>query len=164
MSPSRRSDIKMSDDEVATFLHTHWWMVIGTQGPAGFPHLVSMAYGFLDGRLAFTSFAKAQKVVNLRRDPRITCLVEEGQEDYGLIRGVQISGTVEIVEDADSAIAVARSGLAQKVASRGPGAEPTTDEITAMSRVEELAAKRATVLVTSVRTISWDHRRLGGHY
>jgi nitroimidazol reductase NimA-like FMN-containing flavoprotein (pyridoxamine 5'-phosphate oxidase superfamily) len=154
----------MSDDEVATFLQTHWWMVIGTQGPGGFPHLVSMAYGFLDGRLAFTSFAKAQKVVNLRRDPRITCLVEEGQDDYALIRGVQISGTVEIIEGAESAMAVARSGLAQKVASRGPAAEATAEEITAISRVEELAAKRATVVVTPVRTISWDHRRLEGHY
>ena len=51
---------------------------VATIGPTGHPHLVAMWYAMVDGRPAFWTFGKSQKVVNLRRDPKITGLVESG--------------------------------------------------------------------------------------
>ena len=45
--------------------------------------------------------AKSQKVVNLRRDPKISCSVEAG-ESYDQLRGVAIEGTATIIDDTAS--------------------------------------------------------------
>ncbi len=51
-----------------------------------------------DGRIVFWTYGRSQKIKNLERDPRITCLVETG-DDYFELRGVSVSGTAEIVTD-----------------------------------------------------------------
>ena len=75
---NRRDQIKMSDTEITEFLNGRRTMNIATIGKDGRPHLVAMWYGFLEAAPAFETYAKSQKVINLRRDPRITCLIEEG--------------------------------------------------------------------------------------
>ena len=52
-----------------------------------------MFYALLDGRIAFWTYRTSQKARNLARDPRLTCLVEDG-EDYFELRGVQVAGVV----------------------------------------------------------------------
>ena len=47
------------------------------------------------GRIAFWTYGRSQKIRNLERDPRISLLVEDG-EDYFELRGVSISGTAEM--------------------------------------------------------------------
>ena len=76
--PSRRDLIKMTPDEVDAFLHETHTMNVATIGRDGTPHLVAMWYGFLGDAPAFWTFGKSQKIKNLERDPRITCLVEDG--------------------------------------------------------------------------------------
>ena len=44
-----------------------------------------------------TSYARAQKIVNLRRDPRATVLVESGAT-YKELSGVMVRGRVELTE------------------------------------------------------------------
>ncbi len=67
---SRRDQIKMSVAEVQAFLKEQRTMSIGTIGRDGRPHVVAMWYAFLDGVPSFWTFAKSQKVVNLRRGGR----------------------------------------------------------------------------------------------
>ena len=43
-----------------------------------------------EGRIAFWTYASSQKIKNLERDDRITCLVEDGA-DYFELRGVSRS-------------------------------------------------------------------------
>src|SRR4051812_1525693 len=105
--PSRRELVRMTDEEVDAFLHERQTMNIATFGPDGNIHLVAMWYGFIDGKPAFETFTKSQKVLNLKRDPRITVLVEDGDE-YDKLRGVEIVGTVEVTEDPDKVMPVAR--------------------------------------------------------
>ena len=57
-----------------------------------------MFYALIDGRIAFWTYRTSQKARNLARDPRLTCLVEDG-EDYFELRGVQVTGTVRVVAD-----------------------------------------------------------------
>src|ERR1022692_1934846 len=91
----QRDIIKMSDDEVDAFLHERRPMSLCTINHDGSIHAVAMWYGFLEGAIAFETKAKSQKVQNLRRDPRITVLVEDG-DYYEDLRGVELVGSAEI--------------------------------------------------------------------
>src|SRR3954452_3169031 len=106
--PSRRDLIRMTDDEVEEFLSGRHVMNIATFGPDGNIHLIAMWYGFHGKNPAFETFAKSQKVLNLRRDPRITVLVEDGEE-YDKLRGVEIVGKAIVHDDAEILMGVART-------------------------------------------------------
>src|SRR5215475_14783276 len=95
---NQRGLIKMTSDEVDAFLHERRSMTMSTISPDGSIHSVAMWYGFLEGAVAFETKAKAQKVQNLRRDSRLTCLVEAG-DTYDQLRGVTLVGRGEIVEE-----------------------------------------------------------------
>jgi PPOX class probable F420-dependent enzyme len=151
---NRRDQIKMSDAEITEFLNGRRTMNIATIGKDGRPHLVAMWYGFLDGAPAFWTYERSQKIVNLRRDPRVTGLVEAG-ETYDQLQGVELVGTGTIVEDHDQLMAVGRS-----VFERYTG--PYTDEMAPF--LEQTGRKRVAVRIDVERVVSWDHRKLGGSY
>src|ERR1700722_16165867 len=99
MGVNQRGQIRMSDDEVASFLRQSRTATVATIGPGGFPHLVAMWYGLSpDGQLVFETKAKSQKVVHLRRDPTLRCPGEAG-ESYDELRGVAIEGSAAIIDD-----------------------------------------------------------------
>lgn len=153
----------MSQAEVDGFIRSQWCMVLGTVGPEGWPHLATLGYGFYHGQLAFSSFARAQKVVNIQRDPRVNCLIEINQADYDHITGVSILGRAEIVADPDAALAVAGSVLTQRLGqSNGEAADQAA--VWHLEASAALAAKRVAVTVDVERILSWDHRRLSGRY
>ncbi len=154
--PSRRSQITMSPDEVDAFLHETRTLNIATIGPTGQPHLVAMWYGFLDDQVAFWTFAKSQKIQNLRRDPRITALVEDGKT-YESLRGVELVGTGRIIEDYDTIVEIALS-----IASRHVGPDGVSEK--ARPFLEAQARKRLGVVIDVERVVSWDHTKLGGVY
>jgi PPOX class probable F420-dependent enzyme len=141
----------MTAGEVDAFLQGRHSMGLATIGADGRPHLVAMWYGFLDGAPAVWTYAKAQKVVNLRRDPRITALVESG-ETYGQLKGVELIGTARVLDDRDSVMAVGRS-----VSERYSGSVP--DGV-----IEAMGAKRVAIVIDVERVVSWDHAKLGGAY
>lgn len=94
----RRNSIVMTPEEIDAFLHERQSMSVATFGPDGGIHLVAMWYGFLGANPAFETYTKSQKVLNVRRDPRVTVLVEDG-ETYEELRGVEIVGHAVIHED-----------------------------------------------------------------
>jgi PPOX class probable F420-dependent enzyme len=152
---SRRDQIKMSEAEVDAFLEEQRTMSIATIGRSGRPHVVAMWYAFLDGVPSFWTFAKSQKVVNLRRDPRITCMVEAG-ETYDQLRGVELVARGEIIEDV---AAVRRFGVAEFERYQNT---KVTEAL--MPQVQRMANKRVVVKIHTERVVSWDHRKLGGAY
>ena len=151
---SRRDQIRMTDEEVAAFLEGGKTLQVATIGPEGAPNLVAMWYAVVDGKCAFWTYGKSQKVVDLRRDDRITCLVEDGDR-YSELRGVELRGRGEIVEDR---AAIDRIGEA--VAAKYTG--PVDDNVRAGLAV--VGAKRVGIVVHPDRVISWDHHKLGGAY
>src|SRR3954467_3418043 len=98
MSPKRRDVIRMSDDEIDDFLEGRRVMNVATFNHDGTIHLVAMWYGFYEGKLAFETFTKSQKIRNLERDPRITILIEAG-EQYEELQGVEIVGRATVTDD-----------------------------------------------------------------
>src|SRR5947208_14390400 len=93
-----RDLIKMTPEEVDAFLHERHTMSVATIGPDGRPHVVAMWYGFLDGKPGFETYRKSQKLKNLERDPRMTCLIEDGDR-YDQVRGDEPVGRGTVVGD-----------------------------------------------------------------
>lgn len=151
MGSNQRKQIEMTDDEVAAFVEEQRTCTMATIGPSGRPHLVAMWYGVLDGQVWFETKLKSQKAVNLKRDPRITCLFEDGTT-YDALRGVSLEGTATIVEDAD---ALWRVGVSVWERHQGP----YTEDMKPM--VELMLHNRVAVRVDVDRVRSWDHRKLG---
>jgi PPOX class probable F420-dependent enzyme len=148
---NQRSQIEMTDEEIAAFLERSRTATMGTIGPGGAPHLVAMWYAVVDGQIWFETKARAQKVLNLRRDPHLTCLIEDGLT-YDTLRGVSLEGTAEIVEDPERIWDVGVS-----VWERYSG--PYTEEVKPL--VEFMLHKRVAVRLDVTRIRSWDHRKLG---
>jgi PPOX class probable F420-dependent enzyme len=148
--PSRRDLIRMTPAEVDEFLSGRHTMNIATHSPDGSIHLVAMWYGFLDGAPAFETYAKSQKVLNLRRNPNITALVEDG-DDYDELRGVELVGTAEIIEDRDRLMEAARSVVQRYYGIDDPAALDAA--------AEALANKRVAIRINVERVVSWDHRK-----
>jgi PPOX class probable F420-dependent enzyme len=153
MGVNQRAQIRMSDEEVTSLLQQCRTATIATTGPGGFPHLVAMWYGLLDGKVYFETKAKSQKVVNLRRDPKVSCSVEAG-ESYDQLRGVAIEGTAAVIDDtsSDEYWAAAVSVFERY---QGPCSEETRPLVQAMMH------KRVVVRIDPARVRSWDHRKLG---
>src|SRR5439155_24776814 len=89
----------------------------------GLPHLVAMNYFALAGAFYMTSYGKAQKVVNIRSNPRVALMIEAGDE-YAELRGVMIRGRCEILEDEASVRAAfeTRAGAQASASPVQPGA------------------------------------------
>lgn len=127
-------------------------MNVATNSTGGFPHLVAMWYGFLNGAPAFWTYRKSQKIRNLQRDNRLTCLVESG-EGYHELQGVMLVGRGIILENEAEIFKIGAS-----VYERYSG--PLTDE--ALAGVENNAKKRAAVRIEVERVASWNHGKLAG--
>ncbi len=148
----QRDLIKMTPEEIETFISEGRTMNIATINHDDTIHLVAMWYGFIEGCPALETKAKSQKVRNLRRNPQITCLIEDG-DSYDQLRGVEMVGHAEIVEDPDRIFA-----LGVSVFERTSGV-PYTEEM--RSAVEAMINKRVAIKIHIDKYVSWDHRKLG---
>jgi PPOX class probable F420-dependent enzyme len=150
-----RDAVRMDEPEVAAFLASQVKVQVASLGHDGFPHLTTLFYVLDEGRIAFWTYGRSQKVRNLERDDRVSCLVEDGTE-YAELRGVSVRGRAELVRDRAE---VERIGGAVVVAMTGVG---SLDELGELGRaeVERQAAKRVAVVVHPEKVASWDHGKL----
>lgn len=152
---SSRDAVKLTDTEVADFLAAEMKVQVATVNPDGSPHLTTLFYVVRDGKVAFWTYGSSQKIRNLERDPRISCLVEDGV-DYFELRGVSIQGTVELIRDHDELLE-----LGTTVGMRMAGvADPEALGDVGREMVAKQALKRVGVVVTPTRVASWDHRKM----
>ncbi|GDY28975.1 pyridoxamine 5'-phosphate oxidase family protein [Gandjariella thermophila] len=150
MGGNQRARIRMTDEEVATFLHDQRTAVLCTMHPRGSIHAVAMWYGFVDGHVALETKTKSQKAQNLRRDPRMTLLVEDG-DSYDELRGVELVGTGELFDDPDKLWQLGVSMYQRYLGEYTEQARPM---------VEAMLHNRVGILMRTERTVSWDHRKL----
>ena len=149
--PARHRDrIAMTAADQAALLAESRKLQLATINRDGTPHLVTMFYVMLDGQIAFWTYRSAQKARNLARDPRVTCLVEAGEE-YFELRGVQVVGIARRVEDPAGVLDIGRR-LAAVTTGMPAGA---LEEYTTTT-----ARKRVGFVVEPQRIITWDHRKL----
>ncbi|HET9141209.1 pyridoxamine 5'-phosphate oxidase family protein [Actinophytocola sp.] len=153
---SRRDEIRMTPGEITGFVEAELTAHVATIGPNGRPHLVPVFYVTRGEAIATWTYAKSQKVANLRRDPHATVLIEAG-ESYGELRGVSMECDVDIIDDVE-AVALIGNELTVRML-------PEADVATSASQfVRAQAAKRVGLVFNPTKVISWDHRKLGGGY
>jgi PPOX class probable F420-dependent enzyme len=146
----QRDRVAMAAGEITAFLAESRKVQLATISPDGMPHLVAMYYVMLDGQITFWTYRSSQKARNLARDPRLSCLVETGEQYFDL-RGVQVQGTARCIEDPAAVREIGRH-IAVGLADATGGA---LEEY-----VEHAARKRVGYAVEPRRIISWDHSKL----
>ena len=146
----RRRQIQLSPAEQEAFFAANRKAALATLDKDGYPHLVAMTYGVKDGAFHMTSYAKAQKVLNIQRNPKVGLMVEAGGS-YAELKGVMVRGECEIIEGED-AVRDAWAIIS------GPSATPRRRE------TNDSAAKRVVLKVIPHRIVTWDHTKLGGRY
>jgi PPOX class probable F420-dependent enzyme len=152
--PSRRDQIQMTDEELRAFLAEQMVMQCATVGPRGLPHLVPLWYVPEGIELIGWTYAKSQKARNLEREPRATIGIDDGVK-YEELRGVMFECDVKVERDPAK---VEQNGL--MLFERYAG--ELSPEIRDM--VAKQAPKRVGLRFVPSRTVSWDHRKLGGTY
>ena len=156
--PSRRELIQMKPDEVREFMGAQKTITIVSNGRGGFPHPMPMWFAFDDDlTVRMTTFRKSQKVKNVQRDPKVSLLVEDGEE-YAELRGVVIYGHCEVVDDVERV----KDTLIDIAAGEAPS-DPEANE-GMRAAIQGTAAKRVLLRVRPETVVSWDHRKLGGRY
>lgn len=151
----RRDQIRMTDEEIRKFIEERKSLQVATLGKDGAPHLTTLWFAVVDGEIVFETFTKSQKVVNLKRDPRIAVLLEAGTE-YSELRGVSINGRAELIGDPEKVHPLALAVMRRN--------QPGIPEENLEQAARVMAAKRTAVVVKPERIVSWDHRKLGGSY
>lgn len=150
---SGRGAVRLSDSELDQFLAEQTKVQVATIGPDGAPHLTTLFYVIDDaGRIGFWTYASSQKITNLRRDPRVSALVEDGT-DYFELRGVSIRGTARLVEEYDEVRALGARVVARM--SGGADLGELGDQL-----LDQQATKRVGVVIEPERVASWDHRKM----
>jgi len=149
----QRDAVQMSEAEIASFLDQAHSLQVATIGKDGAPHLTTVWFVVKDGEILFETYGKSQKVVNLRRDPRIAVLAEDGIT-YDQLRGVSINGTARLVEDNPERTDLMRVLLGHHFSGLDAG------QLDAMAA--KMAEKRIVIAVTPEKVMSWDHTKLAG--
>src|SRR6266852_2509079 len=143
---AQRPDIRLTPDEQATFLHNNRKCALATLDQEGFPHLVAMNFAVRDGVYYMTSYGKAQKVLNIRRNPKVALMVEAGSA-YAELQGVMVRGHCEIL-----AVAEVFAWMDEDRREPRPAGASRS------------APKRVVLKIVPTKTVTWDHSKLGGRY
>ena len=145
---NERAAVRMSSDEQRRFLESGRKLVLASSGRDGSIQLVVMHYGFLDDGLAFLTKGSSQKVRNFRRDPRASIIVH-ANERYNELQGLCLSGRIEIIDDVDRVMEVART------------MQLRYDEVKDPAKLERAMHNRVVLKFATKRAISWDHTKIG---
>ena len=152
----RRKTIALSPEEQRRFLEASHTIILTSLDRQGYPHSIAMWYvADPDGTVLMTTFAKSQKAVNLRRDPRCALLLESGRT-YPELKGLLVRGRAALDGDVEHVLDVL-ARVHAKYNAPGPA-----DGLREAMRGQ--ARKRVVIRVRPERVASWDHAKLGGAY
>ncbi|SRR6266540_602363 len=156
---SRRDQIRMTEDEIKSYLDEQKVITVASIGPNGRPHLAPLWYFPHEDGVATWTYGTSQKAKNLRRLPEATVLIEDG-DSYEKLRGLSFEADVQFVEDTDE---ITRIGitLMQRYAGAKP-TDPVPDELGKF--IAGQALKRIGLIFHPTKIASWNHAKLGGTY
>jgi PPOX class probable F420-dependent enzyme len=151
----RRDLVTMTDKEMWDFIATQKSIQVCTLNKDGTPHLTVMWFAIRDKTIILETFTKSQKIMNLRRNPNMAVLLEDGSE-YNELRGVSINCKAELIED----YATVHALHVDVVVRNQPGVTPEQAE----EFTREMSKKKTVIVVKPEKVMSWDHRKLDGVY
>jgi hypothetical protein len=143
--------IAMSPEERSAFLAEQRTCRVATMGADG-PHATPLWFVWHDGHVWLYSIVQSQRWTDLDRDPRIGVVVDAGVE-FSELRGVEITGAVEVVGD------VPRTG----------GVDDRLTEVELKFALKYAGGdtmyhdgRHAWLRVVPKKLVSWDFRKIGG--
>ncbi len=139
----------MTPRELDGYLAEQHTCRVATVSADGAPHVSALWFAWDGAALWLYSLVRSRRWVELRADPRVAVLVDDGEE-YGELRGVELCGTVEFVGEAP------RTGA--------PCAELDFPERLFAAKYFDLSrmphdGRHAWVRLVPERTVSWDFRK-----
>jgi PPOX class probable F420-dependent enzyme len=149
---AERPDIRLTPEEREAFLRENRKAALATIDKDGFPHVVAMNFVARDGAFYMTSYGKAQKVVNIRRNPKVGLMVETGSA-YAELKGIMVRGHCEIIEGMEAVQQV----FAWSAEARG-------ESYSRPAGASSSAPKRVVLKIVPHKIMTWDHSKLGGRY
>ncbi|MEY9847220.1 pyridoxamine 5'-phosphate oxidase family protein [Streptacidiphilus sp. MAP5-3] len=148
--------IMMSPEERDAFLAEQRVCRVATVAVDGRPHATPLWFAWDGGCLWLYSITRSRRWAELAGDPRIAVVVDTGEE-YGDLRGVELTGRVERVGEAP------RTGTGAPV-----------PELEAVEKVFAVKygfgatmfhdGRHAWLRLTPETLTSWDFRKLGGNF
>ena len=152
---NRRNQIALTDEERRAYVAAAPTIILCTHGPRGYPHAVAMWFvSDADETVWMTTYRKSQKVLNIRRDPKVALHVESGTS-YDRLKGVLVRGQAELIEGVDVCVRIL-ARIHEKM--NGSLADGVEDAMRAQAR------KRVVIKVQPKWSSSWDHAKLSGVY
>jgi nitroimidazol reductase NimA-like FMN-containing flavoprotein (pyridoxamine 5'-phosphate oxidase superfamily) len=151
-------DLALTPERLDELMTTSLNMRIATVGPGSRINLTPLWFGWAGGNVY--TFCRGQKVVNLRRSPAATVLVDRN-ERFPELQGAMFQGRAMVLEDAEAEAAdphleEARLQMGAKYAAgRGdPAAPARRNEATARGRTGRW------VRFEPERIVTWDNTRM----
>jgi len=152
-------ELALSAEQVDELMLGQWNMRVATLGPGSRINLTPMWFGWGGGSVYF--YGRGQKVVNLRRNPSCTVIVDRN-ELFPELQGIMLQGQARVLEDEaeearDPHLDAVRRQMGEKY-NGGHGqpksAEPGPFQATARGR------NRRWVVLTPEHVVSWDNFKL----
>lgn len=150
-------ELALTPEQVDEIMLTTWNMRIATIGPGSRINLTPLWFGWAGGKVY--TFCRGQKVVNLRRSPVASVLVDRNDR-FPELQGAMFQGRAIVLEDAaaendDPDLEAVRMQMGTKYAGgHGGSAEPRRNEATARGRSGRW------VVFTPEKTVTWDNYKL----
>ncbi|WP_260637266.1 pyridoxamine 5'-phosphate oxidase family protein [Streptomyces angustmyceticus] len=91
--------IMMTRGELDTFLAGQRTCRVATVGADGTPHIGALWFVWDGAALWLYSITRSKRWVQLRKDPRIAVVVDDGHE-YGELRGAELTGRADFIGEA----------------------------------------------------------------
>ena len=91
--------LALDEDQIEEIMTTSWNCRIATVGPGTRINLTPMWFGWGGGKVYI--YGRGQKVVNLRRNPECTIIVDRN-EKFPELQAIMMQGKAVVLEDADA--------------------------------------------------------------
>lgn len=139
----------MESAEVDAFLNTERVCRLACISVAGLPHVSPLWFVWDGSELWLNSTVRSQRWRDLERDPRVSVVVDGGVE-FNELRGVELSGEVQIASEVPRTSAP-RAELA--------AVERLYAEKYSGTSLFEADGRHAWLRLTPTRLVSWDFRK-----
>ena len=151
--------LALSPSQVDEIMTTQWNMRIASLGPKTRINLTPMWFGWAGGRVYF--FGRGQKIVNLRRNPECSVIVDRN-EMFPELQAVMFQGRASVLEnssdeDSDPFLSEARRQMGTKY--NGGHGQPAVEDPPPNS-ASAVGNHRRWVAVIPETVVSWDNYKL----
>ena len=135
----------LTDDECVSLLETIPVARLATHNPDGSIHVVPVVFEYVDGAILIGTQEITRKVGNIRRDPRVTVLVDDPAMPP---KGVMIYGTASL--DTEDLVPERIEILARSM---------PREQAEGMVAVLAARYEPAVIRITPTKMVSWDYAK-----